>query len=361
MHQQSGLRRALPLILLAGSLAVPAAVVGIYFYQEGRQAGARSQAFADLSQCLFGEIVPSHEETTAKLARLQARSVHLSNDARWPVGGEPWPQRCASHGKDMMDAVRASSLMDETPKDELLKELDLLVKELEHPHAQTAYLPRAVLSVWKKAAIGEVAVGGSSSVTGPPRAVPMEGDAASAELPFVNIEHVPGGPAWHFIGHRAAGPSTDRATIGSCAPTTDGLSCHEVQPDGSLDPRGTWDSPAFIAMSDDGALKLLSGDKLLDTSPDYSGATQVHVDDRGTVYAMNMVSVPRKKKKKKKKEAEGDDEGEGELEKAPDTGAPIEDLRVHLLVKPVGKDVIRLTWSRGWRRSSPIRASSWRS
>ncbi len=281
----SSVKKFVPVAVLLGVGAMVGG--GVYAYKRavGKQQEAREQAFADLSQCLLGEVVVSGDDTINGLNATQNRLGHRPDSTRGVVDGAPWPQRCGGQARKMMDAVRDSSFMDDHPKREMLKVLDVLAKDLEAKGATEIYLAGSVLQVWRQAEKAGIAMGKSSSIVGPPKPALMEGGNAAAELPFSTILPVRGGPQWHFLAER----KDKVGTIASCATSKEGLTCAEFAFDGSLNPVGTWSDAQRLPVWDGKKLSILTGGKLEEISLDIAGEPRVHVDDKGSVYALGTI------------------------------------------------------------------------
>lgn len=265
------------LVLLAGG-----AGGGFYLYRKSgeTQKTKREQAFADVSQCLFGERVEAPDTAATAMTGMQARGAHLADAARWPESGIAWPQRCASNAEDLIVAVRESSFLEAEPKRILLKEADALLTDLKKPDAQAAFLQRSVVALWRAAEQNQLRMAASSTVVGPPPTVRAGISFDALELPFANILPVENGPVWHFLATRKG----KKDALATCVPTETGLSCKEFKSDDAFLPRGTWDSAAYIPQTLEPSLRVLVDGKLED--PGLPNPNSVHVDDKGTVYAL---------------------------------------------------------------------------
>lgn len=275
----STLRKVLPFAVLLGIAGVFGGTYAVYSSTKARQEQARRDAFADLSVCLLGERVASGDDTINGITANQARVAHLTDDRRGVVDGKPWPQRCAQHSVALMDAVRASSLLDEAAKTDLLKVSDELAKELAAPRAQDAYLPRAVLALWRSAEKAGLLIGESSSVAGPPRPTLLDG---SPDVSFSSMYLVPGGPQWAFLVERKDKPKA----LGACSIGKDDLECFEFETEGFIKNGCTWDSVDHLPIVEDRSLKILERGKRIEVGSIAASHDECHVDSDGNFFGL---------------------------------------------------------------------------
>lgn len=277
-----GLKKAVPFIVVIGLAGIIGGGVVAYQSAEEKQTVRREQAFVDLSQCLFGERVEASDTAANAITGMQARAAHLPDGVRWPEGGSPWPQRCAEPSRELMNALRDSSLWKDEPKRVLMKEVDLLAQDLDRPDAHSAFLTRTVVGLWRAAEEYGLKMGASSSLPGPPKTERIGADLGSLSLPFGHVLPIPDGPVWHFLATIKDKPDA----IASCAPSEDGLSCVEFQSEKvHFKPLGSWESPAFLPQDGDRSLCLLKGGTLEKTAIDFPRS--VHVDADGTFYVVH--------------------------------------------------------------------------
>jgi hypothetical protein len=275
----STLKKVLPFAVLLGIAGVFGGTYAVYASTKARQEQARRDAFADLSMCLLGERVASGDDTINGITANQARVAHVLDERRGVVDGKPWPQRCAQHSVALMDAVRASSLLDEAAKSDLLKVSDELAKELAAPRAQDAYLARAVLALWRSAEKSGLLIGESSSVAGPPRPTPLEG---SPDVSFSSMYLVPGGPQWAFLVERKDKPNT----LGACSIGKDDLECREFATEGFIKNGCTWDSLDHLPIVEDRSLKILERGKRVEVGSIAASHDECHVDAEGNFFGL---------------------------------------------------------------------------
>ncbi|MFO0551564.1 MAG: hypothetical protein U0271_24465 [Polyangiaceae bacterium] len=292
------MKKALPFILLALILSFFGGGYLLYRSQETKQAARRGQTFADLSQCLFGELIQSPDETSKKMDKLQMHLGYRPPAMRGMRGGKPWPQNCVLPAKDMMAAVRESTLLDDYPKREMLKELDALVKELEAANAANNYLARPVLAVWRAAEKGNVVMAKSSDLEGPPSSVEPVGFGKST---VANLEASANGPEWFFFGPATQSDDGSNVPQVACSLVAGGLSCTQFTAEESfLKQFGSFDSPTTVLFTSGQKLYLLADGKLAPVQvPDFVEAA--HVDEKGNVSALGL-------EEKKDKDKETGDE-----------------------------------------------------
>ncbi len=130
-------RRAAPFVVILGIAGSAFGTWAVYARTKDKQRVARENAFAELSVCLLGERVASGDDTINGISATQARVAHATNPDRGSVQGTSWPQRCSTQARDMMEAIRQSTLLDEAARIDLLKVLDELAKELDGPRARS--------------------------------------------------------------------------------------------------------------------------------------------------------------------------------------------------------------------------------
>jgi hypothetical protein len=275
----STLKKVLPFAALLGIAGVFGGTYAIYASTKARQEKARRDAFADLSMCLLGERVASGDDTINGITANQARVAHMLDDRRGVIDGKPWPQRCAQHSTALMDAVRASSLLDEAAKTDLLKVTDELAKELAAPRAQDSYLARGVLALWRSAEKAGLLIGETSDVAGPPRPTLLEG---SADVSFSSMYLVPGGPQWAFLVERKDKPNT----LGACSIGKDDLECREFATEGFIKNGCTWDSIDHLPIVEDRSLKILERGKRIEVGSIAASHDECHVDAEGNFFGL---------------------------------------------------------------------------
>lgn len=280
-------RKLAPFVVLLGIAGIAGGTWAVYAHTKDKQRTAREDAFADLSVCLLGERVVSGDDTINGLTATQARVAHATNPERGPIDGTPWPQRCSAPARTMMEAVRQSTLLEESSKTDLLKVLDELAKELDAERSQDTYLARAVLAVWRSAERAGVYVGPASSAAPPPMPTPLEG---SPDLPFSGLFSVPGGPQWAFLTDRKDRPNA----LSVCHLTDDKLLCHEFESTGRITTGCTWENPALIPIFEDRIPKVFQDGKLVPVDIDAIDGGQCHVDEAGTFYALTRTSDERR-------------------------------------------------------------------
>jgi hypothetical protein len=280
----STLKKAAPFVVLLTIGGLFAGTWAVYSGTKEKQRKAREDAFAELSVCLLGEKVPSGDDTINGINAAQARLAHAVDSARGAVDGKPWPQRCAGEAKSMMEAVRLSSLMDETAKVDLLKVLDELGKELELPRSQDNYLARGVLAVWRSAEKSGVLMGEASKSQGPPRLKPL---GASPEVPFSGLYSVPGGPNWAFLTDRKDKPDV----LAACHLTANDLSCREFSSSGKITTNCSWDSFDYLPLAEDRQLKVLHQGQLVPV--DVGLVDSCHIDAAGNFYGVGSSTEER--------------------------------------------------------------------
>ncbi|NUP09448.1 MAG: hypothetical protein HOW73_25625 [Polyangiaceae bacterium] len=281
----SGVKKALPFVILLGIGAMAGGGIYVYKNTEKKQLARREQAYADLSQCLFGERVEAPDTAATSITSMQARGAHLPDSTRWVEGGMPWPQRCKDNADELMSALRDASMMKEDPKRNLMKELAPLVDDLKKPDAQTSYLVRSVVGFWRSAEQNGLLMAAESKVAGPEKTGRIDADLPSLALPFASILPVGNGPTWHFLGTR----NDKKDALASCSANEDGLQCLEFTSDDSFFPNGTWESAAFLPEDVSGGIALLRDGKLEKTK--ITVPKSVHVDAAGTVFAVNSPFV----------------------------------------------------------------------
>jgi len=284
----STLKKAAPFLILGGVAAMVGGGVLAYNSAEAKQKLAREQAFTDLSQCLLGEIVASGDDTINSINMIQNRVAHRPDATRGNEDGKPWPQRCGGYARDMGDAVRTSSFLDESAKRDLLKETDLLTKDLESVGATGSYLAHPVLGVWRAAEKHGLAMTQSSNAIGPPKPAVFDSASQGTDVPFSSVLPIRNGPSWHFLAVRKDKPGA----LSSCTPTAQGLSCVDFTFDGALNPIGTWSNPSFIPLWDGRQLQRLNDGKIEPLDTKIVGAEpRVHVDEKGTLYLIGTSFV----------------------------------------------------------------------
>lgn len=266
------------LVLLAGGAA------GGWFVctkTEAKQKTKREQAFADISQCLFGERVEGAEEAASAITAMQARGGHLPPSSRWVDQGVAWPQRCGTYAKDLLDATRESSFIDEEAKRVLMKDASDLVEELAKPDAQTGFLARPVTALWKDAKTHGLSFASSSKVANaPPKTERIGVTFEALEVPFLNLLPVMRGPQWHFLVTRR----DKKDKLGSCVPSEAGLACKEFESDYAFMPEGGWESPSFLPQVADHSIRVLHDGALVD--PGLPERARVYMDNAGTLFAL---------------------------------------------------------------------------
>lgn len=282
----SFVRKAAPFFVLLVIAGIGFGTWAVYARTKEMQRAARENAFADLSVCLLGERVASGDDTIDGISATQARIAHATTPDRAPVQGAPWPQRCSTQARDMMEAVRQSSLLDETARTDLLKVLDELAKELDAVRAQDTYLARAVLAVWRSAEKAGMSIGESSSAEGPPTPRPLEG---SPDLPFSGLYSVPGGPQWAFLTDRKERPNA----LSLCRLSPDAMLCEEFESSGKITTACTWDSPALVPIVEDQIVKVFRNGRLAPVDVGFIDGGQCHVDADGTFYALTRAGDER--------------------------------------------------------------------
>lgn len=248
---------------------------------EAKQKAKREQAFADLSQCLFGERVEGAEEAASAITAMQARGGHLPQANRWVDQGVAWPQRCGTYAKDLVDATRDSSFIEEEAKRALMKDAAELGEELAKPDAQTGFLARPITALWKDAKTHGLTFASTSKVSNPPPKTERIGVTFDAlEVPFVNLLPVMRGPQWHFLVTR----KDKKDKLGSCIPSESGLACKEFESDFAFMPEGGWESPSFLPQVTDHSIRVLREGVLVD--PGLPERARVYMDKSGTLFAL---------------------------------------------------------------------------
>ncbi len=295
---------AAALVLFLSCFAGAAAYV-LHVRADAAQRAHREAAFANLNQCLLGEIVTDEEQAAASFEWLRVRAAALPPGERWP-DAVPWPQRCRTPASGLLNAIGDSTKWNHDARFTVWAAAYELKEQLRDDGAPKAELGLHVRALWLAAKNNGLRPADHADASGPPRAE-LEEEARWADslrLPFADFASADGGPRWHF----EAVLKDEPGMIASCAPSELGLQCTKwradpelletrhvprelvagalVDPRNRLTPEGSWQSPSYLphrhspsrfsefdvhAIVHEGAVSI-------------RGGSAAHVDSSGTTY-----------------------------------------------------------------------------
>jgi hypothetical protein len=292
-------------LVLFLSCSAGAAAYVLHVRADAAQRAHREAAFANLNQCLLGEIVTDEEQAAASFEWLRARAAVLPPGERWP-DAVPWPQRCRTPASGLLNAIGDSTKWDHDARFTAWAAAYELKEQLRDDADPKAELGLYVRALWLSAKNNGLRPADRADAGGPPRAE-LEEEARwvdSLRLPFADFASADGGPRWHF----EAALKDEPGVIASCAPSELGLQCTRwkadpelletrhvprelvagarVDPRNRLTPDGSWESPSYLphrhspsrfsefdvhAIVHEGAVSIRDG-------------SAAHVDSSGTTY-----------------------------------------------------------------------------
>ena len=266
----------------------------------------REAAFADLRQCLLGEVASDEEHAAASVEWLRVRATAFKEADRWAVDGVPWPQRCEPYARTLESAVVHSTHWREEARLEVWPAAADVRYELVRSDGETKGIAAYVRVLWLQAQKYGLDTTSPSKVEGPPRAE-LERAAewhASIKLPFADFAPARSGPYWYF----SARLSDEPHMLAWCGLTSTGLRCSKaaaedeqleyvfrndlahhdrVYPVDRPVPYGSWESPSqvvfsqqlkggsFVVVVRNGKAERLTDDVL------------AHIDATGTRFALS--------------------------------------------------------------------------
>lgn len=289
-----GKRRKTVLVVVVLLVLIVGGGVGAFAFLQAKASKEKaSEAYGELSQCLFGGPPPENPGVAYRFAQLRSMAFEQKNRA--PVEGKSWPERCAPSALKVVDTTKAAGLSEEGDTT-LVHHARELAKQLELNTSYKVDLSEVVNATFAEAKKLGIAPA-PSKMEGPPVGdAPMTLDELQKSDPVtkaffsfdsIRVEQNQGEDRYFLVQDATVEPPAF-----FCTPASAALQCNKVpanvKPSLTLDLLGTTDQGGYplIFAGDRGDAGVFRGDtgEEVDQVYSYGG----WVDKDGTAFLLGF-------------------------------------------------------------------------